>query len=98
MQVPIGLSAQAHTLGSAEEANVTLHTGLLTELILFRYRTDLQPRRILREKQKQLVSHCVQVSGAIADMAASDPWKLVQLAFEYGFFFNGLAQVCAPHA
>ena len=29
-------------------------------------------------------------------MAADDPWKLVQRIFEYGFFFNGLAQVCPP--
>lgn len=58
-----------------------------------RYRTDLQPRRVLREKQKQLVSHMMQVSGQIRDMAAADPWKLLQRSLEYAFFLNGLAQV-----
>ena len=51
----------------------------------------------MREKRKELVSHCIHISGTIMDMIASDPWKLVQRTFEYGFFINGLAQVQTPH-
>ena len=66
----------------------------LPVLLCCRYRTDFQPKRMLREKQKHLLSHLKQVSGQISEMAANDPWKLIQRAFEYGFLLNGLAQVC----
>lgn len=68
-------------------------TEVLPELLHCRYRTDFQPKRMLKEKQKHLLSHLKQVSGQISDMAANDPWKLIQRAFEYGFLLNGLAQV-----
>ena len=58
-----------------------------------RYRTDFQHRWRLRDKQKELASHCLEFSSAVMDMAASNPWKLLQRAFELGFFVNGLAQV-----
>ena len=61
-----------------------------------RYRTDIQRARSLRERQRQLILHLREVSTQISAMAADDPWKLVQRVFEYGFFFNGLAQVCPP--
>lgn len=82
-------------MGKAGESNVLRLS--LTGHRHYRYRTDFQPRWMLREKRKQLVSHCVHVSYALMDMAAADPWKLVQRAFEYGFFFNGLAQVQCLH-
>lgn len=66
----------------------------LPVLLYCRYRTDFQPKRMLREKQKHLLSHLKQVSGHISEMAANNPWKLIQRAFEYGFLLNGLAQVC----
>ena len=80
------------------EARVSIMAHLyLTGHRYHRYRTDFQPRWMLREKRKQLVSHCIHLSSALMDMAAADPWKLVQRAFEYGFFFNGLAQVHSFH-
>ena len=61
-----------------------------------RYHTDIQRARSLKDRQRQLISHLIEVSNQISEMAADDPWKLVQRIFEYGFFFNGLAQVCPP--
>ncbi len=62
-------------------------------LLYRRYRTEYQPKRMLREKQKHLLSNLKMVSSHVSDMAVNDPWKLIQRAFEYGFLLNGLAQV-----